>query len=122
MATLMECVALVICPFAPISSGPPERTQLHRSLVRVCVCLRRVPPQLSGRGTTGRRDNQSPDWRSGSGAVGPIHLNQDSSGVLRSGGGDPGHAPSQTEAVEVTDGWAQLTGVEVRRGEHFGGV
>lgn len=35
----MKFVALVICPFAPISSEPPERTQLHRNLVCVCVCF-----------------------------------------------------------------------------------
>lgn len=45
-----------------------------------------MSPQLSGSGTTGRRDNQSPDCRSGSGAVATIHLNQPLLGQERAEG------------------------------------
>lgn len=76
MATLMKFAAVVIFPFALNSSVPLERPQLRRNLVCVCVCLRRVLLQLSMSGPTGLRDNESLDRRSGSGAVGTIHLNQ----------------------------------------------
>ncbi len=51
----------------------------------VCVCLRlpkraRRVGMLSGSGTTGHRDNQSLDCRSGSCTVGTIHLNPTAAG------------------------------------------
>ena len=65
---LKAATLMAFFPSALNASVPPERPQLHRNLV--CVCLRCVPLQLSV------SDNQSGERRSGSGATGTIHLNQ----------------------------------------------